>query len=351
MFSHRTDNGDEVTRDNDADGVTHDNDDGCHSENDTYQFETEEEIDLIDSETSQIPSDSLLSSDQSFKFEEETDETTEDKSCSEKIKLKGEAVADDTAIALSDVEGGSTNSNEAEAPASFKRLHSIAGRLNEVEVYAESMEASPSSSLNKNMTILQSQTRTDIDAQPDANKKATLTTSRHKILLEVDSTDDRNEVNKPEAEDDLHTASTRIDSSSTYDTMTESETEFAGDDVPVRIVVTSSRKVERELAEGNSSGFAVNLKPNFLRTCSIPDDGYPRLITREEVSAVASMARPHSSRPIPSETKVRDPFVDFMASTRQKQIDRSVDVQSIFKAPPPGADVIARCFTEMLCIF
>ncbi|XP_078494203.1 uncharacterized protein LOC113474865 [Ciona intestinalis] len=55
------------------------------------------------------------------------------------------------------------------------------------------------------------------------------------------------------------------------------------------------------------------------------------MITLEDMSAVTSMSRPTSGRPIPSESNIRDPFVEFVASTRQKQIDRNTDVQTIFR--------------------
>nr|XP_026693426.1 uncharacterized protein LOC113474865 [Ciona intestinalis] len=55
------------------------------------------------------------------------------------------------------------------------------------------------------------------------------------------------------------------------------------------------------------------------------------LITLKDMTAVTSMSRPTSGRPIPSESNVRDPFVEFVASTRQKQIDRNTDVQTIFR--------------------
>ena len=77
------------------------------------------------------------------------------------------------------------------------------------------------------------------------------------------------------------------------------------------------------------------MKRLLLATILAADDP-SRMITREEVTAVVSLSRPQSRRPIPSESEVRDPFVDLVASTRQKQVDRSVDVHAIFKGNVPG---------------
>ena len=158
-------------------------------------------------------------------------------------------------------------------------------------------------------------------------------------------------------------------STSTYDTMTDSEAEIlSARGSPVRIVVTSARKVERELLESSQisnegatdivkngqkkrdsdTGFVIdNVKNEQVEGESVVGDviddvrddsqlatvdDKSRTITREDISAVAFLSRPVSARPIPSEGEVKDPFADFLASTRQKQIDRAVDVQAIFKA-------------------
>ena len=158
-------------------------------------------------------------------------------------------------------------------------------------------------------------------------------------------------------------------STSTYDTMTDSEAEIlSARGSPVRIVVTSARKVERELLESSrisnegatdivkngqkkrdsDTSFVIdNVKNEQVEGESVVGDvidnvrddsqlatvdDKSRTITREDISAVAFLSRPVSARPIPSEGEVKDPFADFLASTRQKQIDRAVDVQAIFKA-------------------
>jgi len=57
------------------------------------------------------------------------------------------------------------------------------------------------------------------------------------------------------------------------------------------------------------------------------------IITYEEV---ADLSRPASGRPIPVEAEVCDPFVEMVASTRQRQIARGVDVQTIFRGNVSG---------------
>ena len=142
-----------------------------------------------------------------------------------------------------------------------------------------------------------------------------------------------------------------------YHSMTESEADMLSDSSPVRIVVTSARKVERELLERrpsieilptpspqNEAGNGISRQSVAAQTEGeyIEDaDEESRMITREDVTAVTSLSRPQSGRPIPSVAEVKDPFVDFVASTRQKQVERSVDVQAIFSGAQ-GKNVVDR---------
>ena len=158
-------------------------------------------------------------------------------------------------------------------------------------------------------------------------------------------TDDVNEDDSGQATEEYDDDdSFRSETLSSYRSMTQSEAEMLSDSSPVRIVVTSARKVERELLERQASGNAActpsppesaqGISRHSVAAQTKGDyedsDAESHMITREEVSAVVSLSRPQSGRPIPSEAEVRDPFVDFVASTRQKQVDRSVDVQAIF---------------------
>ncbi|CAK8696980.1 uncharacterized protein LOC143460480 [Clavelina lepadiformis] len=183
--------------------------------------------------------------------------------------------------------------------------------------------------------------------------------------------------------------------STTSDSFSESEGELVSEKCSVRIVITSAKKVEQELKQKKSVQISnryqmTSLKENVnvssrtapshivsprgeknsgvdfdqcetkrqhkvmednlektkseengcLQQHHLEDDSRfnpsTHMITREEVSAVTTMLRPQSGRPIPSEAEVRDPFVDMVASTRQRQVDRNVDVQTIFRGTVVG---------------
>lgn len=301
LVSHRTETDDEEERDYDE---TNQSDDYANAE---Y-------IQPAVSESSLISSDSLLSSDAIIDYDDDgdTDELTEE---DDETITMGNVNSDRDAI---DDFSSENNLGDSSLIYDENNLRNLSEKVDTVtSSYSSKTVSSSRKQVNGELSTL---------SEEEEENFHQISPKEHLAVIE--------EIDKSDVDDDQE-ESARNCSSSTYDTMTESETEIVGDDTGVRIVVTSARKVERELQEA----YSYDPKNNPFKTNPVSNRAHSRLITRQEVSAVASMSRPHSSRPIPCETDVRDPFVDFVASTRQKQIDRSVDVQTIFKADIAGRNM------------